>query len=303
MRGRRPSETWQLSKADFDNVNLVVYVLDNQADDSREMTMNVATAGRLARRGHAPLRRGQRDQAALRRGGHYRNTGSAGPWLPRDLVDLPQAPPAAGRQPPCLAVDLRGFGDSDNRPGAYDSKTSAEDLHLLIEDSMSARSTSPGRTSAGRPSSALRPRIRRMSSASPPSRWACPGSASKQLADITHGGVWHIGVLAAPGIPEMLLAGREQEFLGQFAFPAMSATPELSPTPTSTSSSAPTPAPTAGAERSASTGRCCKRDPKSRPWPRRAVCPCPFSRSAQGEARSRRHHVPSRVGRNHVGIA
>jgi pimeloyl-ACP methyl ester carboxylesterase len=45
------------------------------------------------------------------------------------------------------------------------------------------------------------------------------------LADITHGGVWHIGVLAAPGIPEMLLVGREQEFLGQFAFPAMSATP------------------------------------------------------------------------------
>ena len=28
------------------------------------------------------------------------------------------------------AVDLRGFGDSDNGPGAYDSKTSAEDLHL-----------------------------------------------------------------------------------------------------------------------------------------------------------------------------
>ena len=28
------------------------------------------------------------------------------------------------------AVDLRGFGDSDNGSGAYDSKTSAEDLHL-----------------------------------------------------------------------------------------------------------------------------------------------------------------------------
>jgi pimeloyl-ACP methyl ester carboxylesterase len=45
------------------------------------------------------------------------------------------------------------------------------------------------------------------------------------LADITHGGAWHIGVLAAPGIPEMLLVGREREFLGQFAFPALSATP------------------------------------------------------------------------------
>src|ERR1700689_3761663 len=32
------------------------------------------------------------------------------------------------------AVDLRGFGDSDNGPGAYDSKTSAVDLHLLIEE-------------------------------------------------------------------------------------------------------------------------------------------------------------------------
>src|SRR5580692_10094438 len=32
-----------------------------------------------------------------------------------------------------FAVDLRGFGDSDNAPGDYDSKSSAEDLHQLIE--------------------------------------------------------------------------------------------------------------------------------------------------------------------------
>jgi pimeloyl-ACP methyl ester carboxylesterase len=52
-----------------------------------------------------------------------------------------------------------------------------------------------------------------------------PGFGLEMLADITHGGSWHIGVLAAPKIPEMLLTGREREFLGQFAFPAMSATP------------------------------------------------------------------------------
>lgn len=52
-----------------------------------------------------------------------------------------------------------------------------------------------------------------------------PGFGLEMLADITHGGAWHIGVLVAPGIPEMLLAGREREFLGQFAFPAMSAAP------------------------------------------------------------------------------
>src|SRR5258707_7280235 len=32
-----------------------------------------------------------------------------------------------------FAVDLRGFGDSDHGPGQYDSTTSADDLHLLIE--------------------------------------------------------------------------------------------------------------------------------------------------------------------------
>src|ERR1700730_6964766 len=32
-----------------------------------------------------------------------------------------------------FAVDLRGFGDSDNGAGTYDSKTSAEDLHFLSE--------------------------------------------------------------------------------------------------------------------------------------------------------------------------
>jgi pimeloyl-ACP methyl ester carboxylesterase len=49
------------------------------------------------------------------------------------------------------------------------------------------------------------------------------GFGLEMLADVTHGGSWHIGVLAAPGIPEMLLTGREREFLGQFAFPAMAA--------------------------------------------------------------------------------
>jgi pimeloyl-ACP methyl ester carboxylesterase len=50
-----------------------------------------------------------------------------------------------------------------------------------------------------------------------------PGFGLEMLADVTHGGSWHIGVLAAPGIAEMLLTGREREFIGGFAFPAMTA--------------------------------------------------------------------------------
>ena len=51
------------------------------------------------------------------------------------------------------------------------------------------------------------------------------GFGVERLADVTHGGAWHIGVLVAPGIPEMLLAGREREFIGRYAFPSMTATP------------------------------------------------------------------------------
>ncbi|GAA4553970.1 hypothetical protein [Pseudonocardia xishanensis] len=50
-----------------------------------------------------------------------------------------------------------------------------------------------------------------------------PGFGMEALADVTHGGTWYIGVLAAPGVPEMLLAGREHEFLGGWLFPGMTA--------------------------------------------------------------------------------
>ena len=46
------------------------------------------------------------------------------------------------------------------------------------------------------------------------------------LADVTHGGAWHIGVLAAPGIPEMLLAGRERAFIADYAIPSLNGTPD-----------------------------------------------------------------------------
>ncbi len=124
-----------------------------------------------------------------------------------------------------FAVDLRGFGDSDNGPGEYDSKTSAEDLHRFIETldvgpvhitGQDISGSSVFRLATTHPENVLSLTAIEMGLA---------GFGLEMLADVTHGGTWHIGVLAAPGIPEMLLAGREREFLGQFAFPMMSATP------------------------------------------------------------------------------
>lgn len=51
------------------------------------------------------------------------------------------------------------------------------------------------------------------------------GFGLESFGDITHGGSWHIGALAAPGIADMLFTGREKELLGTWAFPSMSAHP------------------------------------------------------------------------------
>lgn len=124
-----------------------------------------------------------------------------------------------------FAVDLRGFGDSDNGPGDYDSATAAEDLHQLI----GRLDVGPVHLTGQDISGAT---VIRLATTHPQDvrsftaiEMGLPGFGLEALADVTNGGAWHIGVLAAPGIPEMLLAGREREFLGQYAFPAMSATP------------------------------------------------------------------------------
>jgi pimeloyl-ACP methyl ester carboxylesterase len=123
-----------------------------------------------------------------------------------------------------FAVDLRGFGDSANKPGTYDSEVASEDLHLLIDKLDVGPVHLTGQDICGstvfRLAVAHPEQVRSFTAI----EMGLAGFGLEGLADITHGGAWHIGVMAAPGIPEMLLAGREREFLGKFAFPAMCAT-------------------------------------------------------------------------------
>jgi pimeloyl-ACP methyl ester carboxylesterase len=124
-----------------------------------------------------------------------------------------------------FAVDLRGFGDSGNEAGEYDSATSAEDLHQLIEHLGVGPVHLTGQDISGATVFRLATTYPRDVRSFTAIETGLPGFGMEMLADVTHGGVWYIGVLAAPGIPEMLLAGREHEFLAQFAVPPMSATP------------------------------------------------------------------------------
>ncbi|MGH3252879.1 MAG: alpha/beta fold hydrolase [Trebonia sp.] len=130
---------------------------------------------------------------------------------------------AAGHR--VLAVDLRGFGDSDTAPGDYDSTAAAGDLHQLIGHLGLGPVHLTGQDVSGAT-------VFRLAATHPQDvlsltaiETGLAGFGVEARADVTRGGAWHIGVLAAPGIPEMLLAGREREFLAQYAYPSMTAVP------------------------------------------------------------------------------
>jgi pimeloyl-ACP methyl ester carboxylesterase len=162
---------------------------------------------------------------------HYVAAGSAGsPILlvhgfPESWWAFHAVIPALAAEHRVFAVDLRGFGDSDHDADG-DSGTSSEDLHQLIARlglgpvHLLAQDISGGtafRLAATHPEDVLSLTAVEAGLA---------GFGLEGLADVTRGGTWHIGVLTAPGIPELLLRGREREFLSEFAFPAMVARPD-----------------------------------------------------------------------------
>jgi pimeloyl-ACP methyl ester carboxylesterase len=122
------------------------------------------------------------------------------------------------------ALDLRGFGDSENTAAHYDEATLAEDLHQLVEQlgdgpvHLVAQDIAGGtafRFAAIHPDSVLSFTAIESSLA---------GFGLEALADVTAFGSWHVGFLGTPGIPSMLLPGHERELLADWAYPMMNGT-------------------------------------------------------------------------------
>jgi pimeloyl-ACP methyl ester carboxylesterase len=119
------------------------------------------------------------------------------------------------------AVDLRGFGDSAAATAPFSSADAAEDLYQLIRQLGVESVHLAGQDISGGT-------VFRLASAHPEvvrsliaTEMGLAGYGLEGFGDITHGGSWHIGVLAAPGIAELLFTGRERRLLGEWAFPSM----------------------------------------------------------------------------------
>ncbi|WAL67828.1 alpha/beta hydrolase [Amycolatopsis cynarae] len=122
-----------------------------------------------------------------------------------------------------FAVDLRGFGDSAVAEDGFDSTIASEDLHRLIAHLALGPVHLVGQDIAGGA-------VFRLATSHPQAilsftaiEMGLSGFGLEALGDVTRGGSWHIGVLAAPGIADLLFAGRERQLLAEWAFPAMTA--------------------------------------------------------------------------------
>ncbi|GAA1534598.1 pimeloyl-ACP methyl ester carboxylesterase [Microbacterium ginsengiterrae] len=124
-----------------------------------------------------------------------------------------------------FAVDLRGFGDSSVAAEDHSSAVAADDLHALIRHLDLGAFTVLGQDIAGGALYRLAMTHPEDVAAIVAVEMGLAGFGLEAFADITNGGSWHIGALAAPGIGNMLFAGREAEILGHWAFPSMTAVP------------------------------------------------------------------------------
>ncbi|MFJ9893188.1 alpha/beta fold hydrolase [Streptomyces sp. NPDC091280] len=140
-------------------------------------------------------------------------------WVFRKLI------PLLSERHRVFVPDLRGFGDSAVATTVHDSATAAQDLSELIERLDAGPVHLTGQDVSGPTTfrvTATRPDLVRSYAAI---ETGLPGFGVERLADVAHGGAWHIGVLAAPGIPDMLLAGRERAFLAEYAIPSLCVAP------------------------------------------------------------------------------
>lgn len=125
-----------------------------------------------------------------------------------------------------FAVDLRGWGDSSHDGDDFSSRAAADDLHALVAHLGAGPVHVTGQDISGgtvfRFAARYPDDVRSLTAV----EMGLAGFGLEGFADVTHGGSWHIGALAAPGIPEMLFAGRERALFGEWAFPSMTGVPD-----------------------------------------------------------------------------
>lgn len=117
------------------------------------------------------------------------------------------------------AVDLRGFGDSDIAEDGYSGAVAAEDLNALIEHLGVGSMHVVGQDVSGGVVYRLAATHLEDVISLTAIEAGLAGFGAERLADVTHGGVWYLGALAAPGVAGLLFEKEARAFVGEYLYP------------------------------------------------------------------------------------
>lgn len=126
--------------------------------------------------------------------------------------------PQLAEQYTVVAVDMRGYGDSDKPMEGYDQATIAEDLYQLAQTLGYERVIVVGHDMGAPPAYTYAARHRDSVIGLGYLEEPVPGFTLDQLTAHTapEGGAWWFGFNFVPDLPEALIAGNEREFLSYF---------------------------------------------------------------------------------------
>ncbi|WP_413810930.1 alpha/beta fold hydrolase [Streptomyces sp. OE57] len=128
-----------------------------------------------------------------------------------------------------VAPDLRGMGASSRPPSGYDKDTQAEDMReLLAQLGIHGGVRVVGHDIGGMVAFAYARRHPEEVELLVLVELALPGFGLEQAMDVASGGLFHFGLFMTEELPELLLEGRESEFLTWW-FNWLSAVPEAFP--------------------------------------------------------------------------
>lgn len=124
-----------------------------------------------------------------------------------------------------IAPDLRGTGDSEKPKNGYEKRNVAEDIHQLVRklgyNQINLVGHDIGGMVAYAYAAAYPQEVRRLVLM----ECLLPGFGLEEAMDVARGGYWHFGFHMQPDIAELLVQGKEREYLATFHYKGLAYNP------------------------------------------------------------------------------
>lgn len=153
---------------------------------------------------------------------HYREAGSGTPVIllhgwPQTSLEWERVMGGLAGQFRLIAPDLRGAGSSDKPQQGYDKRTMAGDIAALMDHLGIENAHIVGHDFGATVGYAFASQYRERALSLAILEMVLPGFGYEQVMQMTpQGGLWHFSFHLTPDLPEMLIAGKEREYLTYF---------------------------------------------------------------------------------------